>query len=44
VSDLNAPVPLDELARHTGHADVIRESIDGATADRLGDEGAEPVG
>jgi uncharacterized damage-inducible protein DinB len=31
---------LEELARHAGHADVIRESIDGATADRGG--GAEP--
>jgi uncharacterized damage-inducible protein DinB len=27
---------VEELARHAGHADVIRESIDGATADRLG--------
>jgi len=26
---------LEELARHAGHADLIRESIDGATADRL---------
>ena len=28
---------LEELARHAGHADLIRESIDGATAARLGD-------
>lgn len=27
---------VEEHARHAGHADVIRESIDGATADRLG--------
>ena len=27
---------IEEHARHAGHADVIRESIDGATADRLG--------
>ena len=27
---------LEELARHAGHADLLRESIDGATADRLG--------
>jgi uncharacterized damage-inducible protein DinB len=27
---------VEELARHAGHADVLRESIDGATADRLG--------
>jgi uncharacterized damage-inducible protein DinB len=26
---------LEELARHAGHADLLRESIDGATADRL---------
>jgi len=26
---------LEEWARHAGHADVIRESIDGATADSL---------
>lgn len=29
---------LEELARHAGHADLIRESIDGATAARLGDD------
>ena len=28
---------LEELARHAGHADLIRESVDGATAARLGD-------
>jgi len=27
---------VEEHARHAGHADVIRESIDGATSDRLG--------
>lgn len=27
---------LEEHARHAGHADVLRESIDGATADQLG--------
>jgi uncharacterized damage-inducible protein DinB len=27
---------LEELARHAGHADLLREAIDGATADRLG--------
>jgi uncharacterized damage-inducible protein DinB len=27
---------IEEHARHAGHADVLRESIDGATADRLG--------
>ena len=27
---------VEELARHAGHADLLRESIDGATADRLG--------
>jgi uncharacterized damage-inducible protein DinB len=27
---------VEEHARHAGHADVIRESIDGATADQLG--------
>jgi hypothetical protein len=26
---------IEETARHAGHADVIRESIDGATADHL---------
>ena len=26
---------IEEVARHAGHADVIRESIDGATADEL---------
>src|SRR3954454_13769123 len=26
---------VEEHARHAGHADVLRESIDGATADRL---------
>lgn len=26
---------LEEWARHAGHADVLRESIDGATADKL---------
>ena len=24
--------PVEETARHAGHADIIRESIDGATA------------
>lgn len=34
----------NELARHAGHADIIRESIDGATMYELiaGAEGAEP--
>ncbi|WP_369136871.1 DinB family protein [Modestobacter versicolor] len=27
---------IEEHARHAGHADVVRESIDGATADQLG--------
>ena len=31
---------IEETARHAGHADVIRESIDGATAHTL----AEPTG
>lgn len=26
---------IEEVARHAGHADIIRESIDGATADKL---------
>ena len=26
---------VEELARHAGHADIIRESLDGATADQL---------
>lgn len=26
---------IEELARHAGHADIIRESLDGATADQL---------
>jgi hypothetical protein len=26
---------LEELARHAGHADIIRESIDGASAIEL---------
>lgn len=26
---------IEEVARHAGHADIIRESIDGATADDL---------
>lgn len=26
---------IEETARHAGHADVIRESIDGATMDQL---------
>lgn len=36
---------INELARHAGHADIIRESIDGATMYELiaGFEGAEPT-
>jgi hypothetical protein len=26
---------VEEIARHTGHADIVRESIDGATAYEL---------
>jgi hypothetical protein len=26
---------IEELARHAGHADIVRESIDGATAYEL---------
>jgi hypothetical protein len=26
---------LEEMARHAGHADIIRQSIDGARADTL---------
>ncbi|MCZ1071628.1 DUF664 domain-containing protein [Rhodococcus ruber] len=26
---------IEEWARHAGHADIIRESVDGATADVL---------
>lgn len=26
---------IEELARHAGHADIIRESLDGATAEQL---------
>jgi len=29
---------LEEIARHAGHADLIRESIDGATGDQLPDD------
>lgn len=36
---------INELARHAGHADIVRESIDGATMYELiaGFEGAEPT-
>lgn len=26
---------LEELARHAGHADIVREGVDGATMDEL---------
>jgi hypothetical protein len=29
---------IEEVARHAGHADLIRESIDGATGDFRGTE------
>src|SRR6185295_7553691 len=40
IEDLGRPVPIDksvpwnpkEYARHTGHADIVRETVDGATA------------
>ena len=34
---------IADLTRHTGHADIVRELIDGAVGRRDGDENMPPV-
>ena len=41
---LAVPAPDQETARHAGHADIIRESLDGRTAFELVALGAGPTG
>jgi hypothetical protein len=34
---------VEEVARHNGHADILREMIDGATGEKLGAASHQPL-